>query len=110
MTDGDERRSAATVRLLMRDVTKRYGRLRALDRVSLAVHAGEIVAIVGENGAGKSTLVRCVVGDVDIVEGRVELLPSGPRGEFVGVWPFTSPLRSEITLSFGTVTPWLCRP
>jgi ABC-type multidrug transport system ATPase subunit len=44
----------------LREVTKRYGRTRALDAVSLTFEPGEIVAVVGANGAGKTTLLRCL--------------------------------------------------
>jgi signal transduction histidine kinase/ABC-type multidrug transport system ATPase subunit len=73
--------------LHVRGVSKRYGRLAALDRVSMSVRAGEIVAVVGENGAGKSTLVRCVAGEVDADSGRIEVhRPNAkPDGEPDGV-------------------------
>ena len=67
--------SGVNARLRLRDVTKRYGLLRAIDGVSLAVHSGEIVAMVGENGAGKSTLVGCIAGEIEVDEGRIERLP-----------------------------------
>jgi ABC-type multidrug transport system ATPase subunit len=41
----------------LRDVSRHYGRRRALSRVSLAAGAGEIVGLLGPNGAGKSTLI-----------------------------------------------------
>ena len=56
--------------LHVRGVTKRFGRLRALDQVSLSVGSGEIVAVVGENGAGKSTLVRCIARDIESTRDR----------------------------------------
>ena len=48
--------------LSVRDLDLYYGDAQALDRVSLAVPRGEIVAIVGANGAGKSSLIRSIAG------------------------------------------------
>jgi ABC-2 type transport system ATP-binding protein len=44
------------------DVTKLYGALKAVDGLSFAVAAGEIVGLIGPNGAGKTTTLRCVAG------------------------------------------------
>ncbi|MET8471523.1 ATP-binding cassette domain-containing protein [Streptomyces sp. NPDC006422] len=43
-------------------VSKYYGNIRALDDVSLVVHAGEISCVLGDNGAGKSTLIKIIAG------------------------------------------------
>jgi ABC-type sugar transport system ATPase subunit len=48
--------------LSIRDVSKSFPGLKALDRVSMEVRAGEIVAVVGQNGSGKSTLVKILAG------------------------------------------------
>lgn len=45
--------------LAARDITRRFGPLRALDRVGFDAHEGEIVALLGENGADKTTLMNC---------------------------------------------------
>lgn len=57
--------------LSFEEVTKRYGRLRAVDRLSLEAHAGELLALVGPNGSGKSTLLRLAAGLLLPSTGRV---------------------------------------
>jgi simple sugar transport system ATP-binding protein len=44
------------------DVSKHYGNIRALEGVSLEVHAAEITCVLGDNGAGKSTLIKIIAG------------------------------------------------
>jgi D-xylose transport system ATP-binding protein len=48
--------------LELHGVSKRFGAVQALDGVDFAVHAGEVVGLVGDNGAGKSTLVKVMSG------------------------------------------------
>jgi ABC-type uncharacterized transport system ATPase subunit len=55
------------------NVSKRFGDLQALDRVSLKLRQGSIHSLLGENGAGKSTLVKCIVGFYTPDEGEVLL-------------------------------------
>jgi len=55
-------------------VVKRYGGTPAVDGVSIAVAAGEIVCLVGPNGAGKTTLLDVISGDLEADEGRVLVL------------------------------------
>src|SRR5260221_1666930 len=70
--------AAATrpVLLEMRNITKTFPGVRALDNVSLDLRAGEIHALVGENGAGKSTLMKVLGGAYSHFDGEIRI-----RGE-----------------------------
>ncbi|MEO1061959.1 MAG: ABC transporter ATP-binding protein [Actinomycetota bacterium] len=64
--------SRERVALRLTDVSKRYGRRQVLRDVSLEVHRGESVAVVGANGSGKSTLLQICAGTVKPTSGTVE--------------------------------------
>lgn len=56
-----------------KNLTKRFGGLTAVDRVSFGVEAGEVVALLGDNGAGKSTLIKMISGVFKPDEGDIFL-------------------------------------
>jgi len=55
------------------DVTKRFGRIHALDRCSFAIPEGRVAGLVGPNGAGKTTLMHIALGLMPATSGRVEI-------------------------------------
>lgn len=57
--------------LEVRDLVVHYGRIKALHSVSLVVHEGELVTLLGSNGAGKSTMMRAISGLIPITSGSV---------------------------------------
>ena len=57
--------------LSVRNLSKIFGGLVAVDNVSLGVSRGEVVGLLGDNGAGKSTLIKCVSGVYQAEEGEI---------------------------------------
>ena len=91
MTEIDESAPPATAGpgsgppvLRLAEITKRFGALTANDAISLELHEGEILALLGENGAGKTTLMSILFGHYVADTGHIEAfgkrLPAGsPR-------------------------------
>jgi ABC-2 type transport system ATP-binding protein len=63
----------------LRNVTKKFGRQIALDRLSLELRQGEVVALLGPNGAGKTTAVRLLLGLSQATSGEVSIFGGNPR-------------------------------
>lgn len=83
--------------ILLRGVglTRRWGGLVAVDRVSVDLHRGEVHAVIGTNGAGKSTLINLLSGEIPPSDGRVELL-----GHDVTHWPQPKRARAGLGRSY----------
>src|SRR5437588_9166839 len=73
--------------LQVKDLYKRFGGLVAVDHVSLDIHPGEVVGLLGDNGAGKSTLIKMISGAYKADGGQILL-----NGEAVA---FSTPLEAR---------------
>jgi branched-chain amino acid transport system ATP-binding protein len=81
------------------DLTRRFGGLTAVDKVSLDLHLGEVHAVIGTNGAGKSTLINMLSGELPASGGRIEL-----DGRDIGAWPQPMRARAGIGRSYQRTT------
>jgi branched-chain amino acid transport system ATP-binding protein len=80
-------------------ITRRWGGLVAVDRVSIALARGQVHAVIGTNGAGKSTLINILSGEIPPSSGRVELL-----GQDVTAWPQPKRARAGLGRSYQRTT------
>lgn len=60
--------------LRISDLTKDFGGLRAVDRISFQIQEGELVGLIGPNGCGKTTTFNCISGLLEMSSGKVEVL------------------------------------
>lgn len=89
--------------ITVRDLTKKYGDLLAVDHVSFCIRRNEIFGFLGPNGAGKTTTVRMLVGLTNITSGEaridgLDVIRDYKRvRSIIGVVPDISNLYSELT-------------
>ena len=79
----------------LKNVTKRFGGITALNKASLHVDQGEVVGLIGDNGAGKSTLIKTLVGVYAPDEGEIVI-----RGKKVFNWTALKARESGIETVF----------
>ena len=77
------------------ELSRRWGGLVAVDRVSIELERGAVHAVIGTNGAGKSTLINMLSGELAASGGRVELL-----GQDVTDWPQPRRARAGLGRSY----------
>ena len=87
------------VLLTAAELSRRFGGLVAVDRVSLTLARGEVHSLIGTNGAGKSTLVNLLAGEIRASGGRVHL-----AGRDVTHWPQPRRARAGVGRSYQRTT------
>src|SRR5881628_674616 len=81
----------------IRDVSKAFGGVQAVSRVSLDVQEGEILSIIGPNGAGKTTLLNCISSVFHPERGTIRLdgqSSPGSRPPASPPWAWPAPFRT----------------
>ena len=88
----------------LKNVTKKYGKVVAVDNISFTINEGEIVGLLGPNGAGKSTTMNMITGFIEQTEGEIIIngfdtieKPRKAKKE-IGYMPEGVPLYSDLTV------------
>jgi ABC-2 type transport system ATP-binding protein len=89
----------------MHDLTRRFGDVAAVDKISLDVPVGTILGVIGPSGSGKTTLIRMLTGTLEPSDGELRVLGESPRKfsrharERIGYMPQHFVLYEELTAS-----------
>ncbi len=90
--------------IVVKNLSKDFGAIKALDNLNFCLKKGDIVALLGPNGAGKTTLLRLLTGYLEPSSGDVEIYGYNPRQKRVdalrkiGYVPENAPLYPEMTV------------
>ena len=91
--------------LEVREVTKTFGGILALNRVSFDVYEGDILGVIGPNGSGKTTLVNCITAFVKMTSGKVSF-----RGKDISRKPAHKIADMGVTRTFQIMRPYYSLP
>ena len=91
--------------LQIKEVTKAFGGILALNRISFDVHEGDVLGIIGPNGSGKTTVVNCITGFIKMSSGKVYF-----RGKDISGKPPHKIADMGITRTFQIMRPYYSLP
>ena len=82
-------------------LVKQFGKLRAVDNLSMTIHTGETYGLIGPNGSGKTTLIRMLVGLIKPTGGSIQIMhervPSAKIAPHIGYMTQLSALYNDLT-------------
>ena len=90
--------------ITVNNVTKKYGKFKAVDNISFEINDGEIIGLLGPNGAGKSTTMNILTGFIEPTEGNVIIngydISKKPKKakKCIGYMPEGVPLYKDMTV------------
>lgn len=90
--------------ITVKNVSKKYGKHKAVDNISFKIDKGEIVGLLGPNGAGKSTTMNMITGYIEPTSGEIEIngynISKKPKKakKFIGYMPEGVPLYKDMTV------------
>lgn len=88
----------------VKNVTKKYGKVVAVDNINFTINDGEIIGLLGPNGAGKSTTMNMITGYIEPTEGTIVIdgydISKKPRKakREIGYMPEGVPLYTDMTV------------
>ncbi len=88
----------------VKNLTKSYGDLIAVNDVSFEVREGEIFALLGPNGAGKSTTIKCIMGLLDADSGKAEVFSISSNEDPISVKKIVGYVPEDVQL-YDSLTP-----
>jgi branched-chain amino acid transport system ATP-binding protein len=91
--------------LQVKEVTKAFGGILALNRISFDVHEGDVLGIIGPNGSGKTTVVNCITGFIKMSSGKVYF-----RGKDISGKPPHKIADMGVTRTFQIMRPYYSLP
>ncbi len=101
LEQGSEQPGSCEPLVVIDQLVKQFGKLRAVNNVSMAIQAGETYGLIGPNGSGKTTLIRMLVGLVKPTSGSIQIMgervPSAKIAPHIGYMTQLTAIYNDLT-------------